>query len=63
MISVQEAVKIITSKATKLKDERIKIDNCLGRINSKNIYATINNPPTDVSSMDGYALNYADYKK
>ena len=63
MISVQEAVKIITSKATKLKDERIKIDNCLGRINSKNIYATINNPPTDVSSMDGYALNSASLKK
>ena len=63
MISVKEAINIITSKAARLDDEKILIEKCLGRINSKNIYANINNPPEDVSSMDGYALNSKSLKK
>ena len=63
MISVKEAINIITSKAGRLDDEKILIEKCLGRINSKNIYANINNPPEDVSSMDGYALNSKSLKK
>ena len=63
MISVKEAINIITSKAGRLDDEKILIEKCLGRINSKNIYANINNPPADVSSMDGYALNSKSLKK
>ena len=62
MISVEKAINIITNKATKLKDEKISIDKCLGRINSINIFANINNPPTDVSSMDGYALSLVSLK-
>ena len=63
MISVKEAINIITSKAGRLDNEKILIEKCLGRINSKNIYANINNPPEDVSSMDGYALNSKSLKK
>lgn len=63
MISVQEAIKIITNRATKLEDEKVRINKCLGRISSKNVYATINSPPQDVSSMDGYALNSVSLKK
>ena len=63
MISVKEAINIITSKAARLDDEKILIEKCLGRINSKNIYANINNPPEDVSSMDGYALNLKSLQK
>ena len=63
MISVKEAINIITSKAGRLDDEKILTEKCLGRINSKNIYANINNPPADVSSMDGYALNSKSLKK
>ena len=45
MISVENAINIITNEATQLKDEKISIDKCLGRITSINIYAKINNPP------------------
>ena len=63
MISVQEAIKIITNRATKLEDEKVRINKCLGRISSKNVFATINSPPQDVSSMDGYALNSVSLRK
>ena len=62
MISVENAINIITNEATQLKDEKISIDKCLGRITSINIYAKINNPPKNVSSMDGYALSLASLK-
>ena len=62
MISVENAINIITNEATQLKDEKISIDKCLGRITSINIYAKINNPPEHVSSMDGYALSLASLK-
>ena len=62
MISVENAINIITNEATQLKDEKISIDKCLGRITSINIYANINNPPKNVSSMDGYALSLASLK-
>ena len=63
MISVEEALKIIKGKAGKLDEEKLIIDNCLGRISSKDIYATINNPPADLSSMDGYAVSSKSLKK
>jgi molybdopterin molybdotransferase len=62
MISVKNAINLITSKATKLNDESISIDKCLGRVSSNDIFSNINNPPADVSSMDGYALNYKSLK-
>ena len=60
MIKVEEAIKIITSKASSLKKESILVQNSLSRVNSNNIYANITNPPKNVSSMDGYALNVSD---
>ena len=61
MIKVEEAIKIITSKASSLKKETISVKNSLSRINSNNIYANINSPPKNVSSMDGYAINHNDF--
>ena len=60
MIKVEEAIKIITSKASSLKKETISVKNSLSRVNSNNIYANINSPPKNVSSMDGFALNISD---
>lgn len=62
MISVNKAIKIILSQAKALPKEKISSDNSLGRILSKNIYAKINNPPENVSSMDGYAVKYSNLK-
>ncbi|MDB3954803.1 hypothetical protein N9423_01745 [Alphaproteobacteria bacterium] len=60
MIKVEEAIKIITSKASSLKKETISVKNSLSRVNSNNIYANTNSPPKNVSSMDGFALNISD---
>jgi molybdopterin molybdotransferase len=60
MIKVEEAIKIIASKASSLKKETISVKNSLSRVNSNNIYANINSPPKNVSSMDGFALNISD---
>ena len=60
MIKVEEAIKIITSKASSFKKETISVKDSLSRVNSNNIYANINSPPKNVSSMDGFALNISD---
>lgn len=60
MIKVKEAINIIVSNASPLKEETIPIEKSLGRITSRNIYAKLNNPPTHVSSMDGYAIRLVD---
>ena len=62
MIKVQEAIDIIVSKARPLKEEIIPLEKSLGRITSKNIYAKVNNPPENVSSMDGYAVRFSNLK-
>ena len=55
MIKVEEAIKIITSKASSLKKETISVKNSLSRVNSNNIYANTNSPPKNVSSY-GWVL-------
>ena len=62
MLKVEDAINIIVSKATSLQEETILLKNSLNRVNSKNIYANINSPPENVSSMDGYALKYSSIK-
>ena len=63
MISVNKALKTILSKAKPLPKEKILTENSLGRILSDNIYAKMNNPPENVSSMDGYAVKHSNLKK
>ena len=62
MIKVEEAIKIITTQAISLKKESILVKNSLSRVNYNNIYANINSPPKNVSSMDGYALKFSNIK-
>ncbi len=40
-----------------MEDETVNLENSLGRILSAEVKALIANPPNDVSSMDGYAIN------
>tara|TARA_B100000686_G_scaffold355327_1_gene472713 strand:+ start:1408 stop:2646 length:1239 start_codon:yes stop_codon:yes gene_type:complete len=62
MISVNNALNTIVSNAKKLRNEKIPILESLGRVASENVYAKINNPPQNVSSMDGYAVRYSNLK-
>jgi molybdopterin molybdotransferase len=62
MLKVEDAINIIVSNATSLQEEIILLKNSLNRVNSTNVYANINSPPENVSSMDGYALKYSSIK-
>jgi len=62
MIDTSEAIKIIVSKAKNLSEQTILLNKSLGRVTSKNIYAKLNNPPENVSSMDGYAIKFTSLK-
>ena len=62
MIDISEAIKIIVSKAKNLSEQTILLNKSLGRVTSKNIYAKLNNPPENVSSMDGYAIKFTSLK-
>ncbi len=62
MISVNKAIKIILNEVKNLPKEKILTEESLGRILSENIYSKINNPPENVSSMDGYAVKHSNLK-
>ena len=66
LLSVEDAINKIVKTLKTLKDENIKLTECLGRVSAKKIISQLNNPPTDVSSMDGYAIssekNFKSYK-
>ena len=57
LLSVEDAINKIVKTLKTLKDEDIKLTECLGRVSAKKIISQLNNPPTDVSSMDGYAIS------
>lgn len=59
MISYDESQKILAQVAEStalIGDERVAIENAVGRILSQNVYCRENNPPFDNSAMDGFAL-------
>ena len=64
MISVKQAKKIINSSISSIKSEKINVNDGLGRVLSLQIKSTMDSPPFDMSSMDGYAIKYnKKYKK
>ena len=65
IIQFNKALKLIFSLKNKIKvrTEEVNLKNILNRVLVNNLTALCDNPPTDVSSMDGYALNEKDYKK
>ncbi|HEV8587275.1 MAG TPA: hypothetical protein VGQ72_00255, partial [Pyrinomonadaceae bacterium] len=60
MISVSQAVKIVLSSVTPLPEEKIALEDSLGRILQQDIIADTDLPPFDRAQMDGYALRAAD---
>jgi len=63
MISVEDAIKIIQSKAKDFGIEEISLVDCTGRILREDVYADSDMPPFDRVAMDGIAINYAAYEK
>ena len=59
-----EAIRLIKSlkKNINIKTERIHLSKSLDRILAKNLISLCDNPPMDVSSMDGYAIKDKDHK-
>ncbi|MGH6879246.1 MAG: molybdopterin molybdotransferase MoeA [Rhizomicrobium sp.] len=60
MISVAEAVKRITSAATPLEQEPVPLEHAFGRVLAADAIARLDQPPSRVSAMDGYAVRLAD---
>ena len=58
-IGYKQALNLLFSLAghIKLQNETLPLESCLDRILSAKVASLIDNPPYDVSSMDGYAIN------
>ena len=61
LISLDVAIRNIKSNFKKISNEDVFLQNSLGRCLAEPIYSKIDNPKYDVSSMDGYAINFKDF--
>ncbi|MFL2828648.1 MAG: molybdopterin molybdotransferase MoeA [Candidatus Puniceispirillales bacterium] len=61
LISLDVAIRNIKSNFKKISNEDVFLQNSLGRCLAEPIYSKIDNPKYDVSSMDGYAINFKNF--
>lgn len=59
-LSVSAAQAIVLQHAASLGFERVKLEESLGRVLAEDVRANRDQPPYDVSAMDGFALRSAD---
>ena len=63
-ISLEKAVSILEKRIKCIKKtQKIKLDQALGRILSKDIVSKLNVPPFNNTAVDGYAFKYLDLNK
>ena len=62
LLSLNEAINKIKSNFQKISNEDIFLKDALGRCLAKPIISEVDNPKYDVSSMDGYAVNFEDFE-
>lgn len=60
MISVEEAIRIVTEQTRPLSAERVELDHALARYLAEDVVADSDLPPFDRSQMDGYAVRARD---
>ena len=60
MIAVEEALARILAAVAPLSAETISVAEALGRVLAEDVTARLDQPPADVSAMDGYAVRSAD---
>jgi len=63
MINYKEAKKILIKSSIKIKDETINSSKTFNRINTLDIYSTVNYPAGTNAAFDGFAINSKDTKK
>ncbi len=63
MITVQEAIDIITSRVKDFGTEKIPLDKAMGRILQEDLVADRDFPPYHRVTMDGIAINYEGYEQ
>ena len=63
LTSVEDAISIILKRINLLPSNEIPLINGIGRTLSEPIISKLNNPPANVSSMDGYAIKNSDLEK
>jgi len=63
MILFEEALRIISESAFPLASEKIRLEDCLGRVLSTDVFSDMDMPPFDKSAVDGYACRRADLEK
>jgi len=63
MILFEEALDIISNSASPLSSERIRIDDCFGRVLATDVFSDMDMPPFDKSAVDGYACRRSDLDK
>jgi len=62
-LSVKNAQQCVLESVAVLDAESVKLEQTLGRVLAKDVYANRDIPPYDVSAMDGYAVRSADIKQ
>jgi molybdopterin molybdotransferase len=63
MISVEEATAIVVAAFRPLPAEIVGLEAALGRVLAADVGARLNQPPADVSAMDGYAVRTEDVRE
>lgn len=63
LISVAEARDLIKTHIKVLSPVKVSLMDAIGLVLSENIFAKTDVPPFNQSSMDGYAINYDDWKQ
>ena len=63
MISVSQALSILSNYVPNRPCESIRLEDALGRICTEDIQARLTRPPYDASAMDGYAVRLEDVRK
>ncbi len=63
MISVGEALSIIAASVIPGEEERIPLDEALGRVLARDVVSDMDWPPFETSAMDGYAVRMADVSR
>ena len=59
-LSVAAAQQCVLESVTEFGAEQVKLEQSLGRVLAEEVHANRDQPPYDISAMDGYALHSAD---
>ena len=63
LLSLDDAINKVKLNFNQISSEDVFLENALGRCLAEPIISKLDNPQYDVSSMDGYAINYETYLK